>query len=600
MQSYLFVFVLTKGRDALKYVFMPYIQSIIELLFILAIGGGIILGLKVNYAFFSIIIVAVMFLWFFQTKQNENQAKKYRERIQKQWGKEHKEERDILHIKKYYNFFIENDKASFIIDDITWKDLNMDSVFSKIDHTMSLPGMQYLYDILRKALFKEDVLRERNNIINLLVKNKDFSQLVQYPLLSLGKKDGNEILPYFQNGIDIDKRPLVIYTILSYLPFFTIIIMFINLNIGLFSLILIAMLNTAVYYFNKNKIYEEMATFKYLGNLIKCSESIAKLDIIQAGLNQAELKDLLKIVNKTGKNISKINFNESFRTDMQFMLDYYNIVFLREPKIFYKTINLINKHKTDLHKLYLTIGKIDAYISIASYKDSLSYYTEPQLKTDESTFFLKAEQIYHPLLDKPVPYSIELNNEGALITGSNASGKSTFLRTIGVNALFAQTLFLVLARSYRSNYYKLLTSIGATDNIIEGDSYFMAEAKSLKRIIDLLDPRMPILCILDEIFRGTNTAERISAAKESLNYMIEKNCCVIAATHDLELTSLVEAKYRNYHFQEIIAEHDIRFDYILHKGACTSRNGIAILKYLGYPTEIHEKASIQAQNYFKN
>lgn len=125
----------------------------------------------------------------------------------------------------------------------------------------------------------------------------------------------------------------------------------------------------------------------------------------------------------------------------------------------------------------------------------------------------------------------------------------------------------------------------------------MAEAKSLKRILDILDPNQPVLCILDEIFRGTNTAERISAAKEALNYMIDRNSCVIAATHDLELTSLVNDRYDNYHFRETIEENDIKFDYILREGPCTTRNAIAILRYLGYPEELYEKAMHGAERY---
>lgn len=135
------------------------------------------------------------------------------------------------------------------------------------------------------------------------------------------------------------------------------------------------------------------------------------------------------------------------------------------------------------------------------------------------------------------------------------------------------------------------------DNIVKGDSYFMAEAKSLKRIIDHLDPNQPILCILDEIFRGTNTAERISAATEALNYMIDRNACVVAATHDLELTQLVNGKYNMYHFKEMIEENDIKFDYLLREGATSSRNAIAILAYLNYPKEIYKKAQIKAKEY---
>lgn len=306
---------------------------------------------------------------------------------------------------------------------------------------------------------------------------------------------------------------------------------------------------------------------------------------------------MLKKVGVVRKNIAKINYNETLGSDMEIIIHYYNMMILKEPKVFYKTVKLINRYKDEFFQIYNLIGKIDAYISIASYKDSLDYYTEPIFVEDKSKFYLETEGIYHPLLDNPVSYSFELNDMGALVTGSNASGKSTFLRTIGINLIFSETLYFVLANNYSSSYFKLLTSIGTTDNIMEGDSYFMAEAKSLKRILDILDPTQPVLCILDEIFRGTNTAERISAAKEALNYMIQRNCCVIAATHDLELTSLVNERYNNYHFRETIEENDIKFDYILREGPCTTRNAIAILKYLGYPVEIYEKSMAEAKRY---
>lgn len=158
-------------------------------------------------------------------------------------------------------------------------------------------------------------------------------------------------------------------------------------------------------------------------------------------------------------------------------------------------------------------------------------------------------------------------------------------------------MYLTLAKNYQANYFRLLTSIGTTDSIEDGDSYFMTEAKSLKRIIDSLNPQEPVLCILDEIFRGTNTLERINAAREVLNYMISRNALVVAATHDLELTTMVTDSFDNYHFQEDIKENDIEFDYILRKGPTTSRNAIAILRYLGYPKEIHEKADKSVEMY---
>lgn len=573
------------------------VESIIDFIIIIIILAGIALGVEINYYFFGISILAAISWLFLQKKKKENQLKMQKEIISKQWGREREEKREFIHVEKLYTFLIEREESYFNIDNITWTDLNMNSVFSKIDHTMSLPGMQYLYDILRKPIFDKNILKKRNEIINSLLESKDISQAIQYPLFILGKEEGKRIFKYFKDGINIDTRPAIVYRLLSYLPYLVLILLFVDPPKAILALFAVMMINMPAYQLNKKKIYDDMDTFLYLGSLIKCADNIMKINICNIDLNQEELKGLLKSIGKVRKNIAKINYNESFMSEGEILIHYYNMILLREPNVFYKTVELINDYKEDFFKLYTLVGKIDAYISIASYKDGLDYYTEPYFEEDGSKFYLKAEEIYHPLLDNPVSYSIELNNMGALVTGSNASGKSTFLRTIGINVIFAQTLNLVLAKNYRANYYKILTSIGTTDDIVEGDSYFMAEAKSLKRILDLLEPTQPVLCILDEIFRGTNTAERISAALESLNYMIERNCCVIAATHDLELTNLVNKKYNNYHFKETIEKNDIKFDYILREGPCTTRNAIAILKHLGYPVEIYEKAMAEAERY---
>ncbi|CCQ95908.1 DNA mismatch repair protein MutS domain protein [[Clostridium] ultunense Esp] len=473
----------------------------------------------------------------------------------------------------------------------------MDTIFTKIDHTMSLPGMQYLYYILRRPLFKENPLNKRYEIIDRLRNNSDISQGIQYYLSILGKEEGKEIFAYFEEGMNVDTNYSTLYQILSYIPFLSLILLLINLRIGFAIFILTFMVNTVVYNSNKHKIYAEMETFKYLGNLIYCAENIMKLNIDSLGLNQNSLEELLQNTKKIKRNISKINFNDELKTEAQLLIDYYNMIVLREPKVFYRVVKQLNENKEDFLKMYTIVGEIDAYISVSSYTSGLDYFIKPKLRKENCRFYLEVDKMYHPLLEKPVPYTFEFNNKGVLITGSNASGKSTFLRTIGINSIFAQTLNIVLAKGYTSSYFRLFTSIGTTDSIVEGDSYFMAEAKALKRIIDSIASDEPILCILDEIFRGTNTAERISAASVVLNYMINNNSCVIAATHDLELISLVNNKYENYHFKETIKSKDIIFDYILRKGPCVSRNAIAILEYLDYPSEIYEKALVQVENY---
>ena len=474
----------------------------------------------------------------------------------------------------------------------------MDSVFSKVDHTKSLPGVQYLYDILRKPLFNKDELKERDNIIRSFSKNKDIINEIQYPLSLLGKKDCKEIFNYFESGMNVDTKYLFFYKTMSITPIIGGLLLLFNRQFGFLILLFALVINASIYQKNKNEVYREVEVFKYIGSLIRTSKELVKIDTGKIDIGKENLEDLNKKTKEIYKNVASLTMSgESMPQLFQILYDYINMIVLRETIIFYKTVVLLDRNKENMLELYKKIGKIDAYTSIASYKDSLEFFTQPNLIEDNSGFFIEVEDLYHPLLEEPVPYSFKLNNTGALVTGSNASGKSTYLRTIGINTIFAQPFYISLAKKYSANFYKLLTSIGTTDSIEEGDSYFMAEAKSLKRIIDTLDDKHPVLCILDEIFRGTNTAERISAAREVLNYMIDRNTLVVAATHDIELTSLVNENFKNYHFKESIEGNDINFDYILRPGPATSRNAIAILKYLGYPKMIYENADERVAEY---
>ncbi|MGO1468818.1 MAG: MutS-related protein [Tissierella sp.] len=559
--------------------------------------AGILLGIQYEYIYFLISLIGLVALVYIDIWEKKELVRISKEKLREKWGKEHNEKRDFSSIRKIYDFLKNKENIDFVIDDITWRDLNMDLVFSKVDHTKSLPGVQCFYDLLRKPLFDEKELKERNSVINSLLYEKEIVNEIQYPLSLLGKKDCKEIFKYFENGMNIDTKYLSLYRIMSVLPIIGATFFLINSQLALITLFTSIIINAIIYQRNKNKVYREIAIFKYTGALIKTAKDIVKVDTDGLDIEKEELKGLIKSTKKIYKNISSLIISEENMPQLfQILYDYINMLILRETITFYKTVKQMDKQKEDILKIYIRIGKLDSYIAIASYKDGLDFFTEPEL-IDDKGFFIEVEELYHPLLEKPVPYSFKLDNIGALVTGSNASGKSTYLRTIGINTLFAQTFYIALAKKYCANYYRLLTSIGTTDSIEEGDSYFMSEAKSLKRIVDSLDDKLPVLCILDEIFRGTNTAERISAAREVLDYMIDRNTLVVAATRDIELTTMVNKSFHNYHFKESIEENDITFDYLLRHGPATSRNAIAILRYLGYPKMIYEKADKRVEEY---
>ena len=156
--------------------------------------------------------------------------------------------------------------------------------------------------------------------------------------------------------------------------------------------------------------------------------------------------------------------------------------------------------------------------------------------------------------------------------------------------VLAQTLYFCLAKSFRSPFFNTVTLIGRKDNIIEGKSYYLDEILTLMRILLASRQEIPCLCLMDEIFRGTNSMERISASAEVLLYLAKQNGLVFASTHDLELTRLVTDFYVNYHFQEEIGEYGILFNYQLHEGPAETRNAIKLLRHVGYPEEITEAA----------
>ena len=211
--------------------------------------------------------------------------------------------------------------------------------------------------------------------------------------------------------------------------------------------------------------------------------------------------------------------------------------------------------------------------------------TEPEIIEDMKLGF---DEIYHPLInrEKVVSNSGNLDGHITIITGSNMSGKTTFMRTIAVNAVLAYAGAGVCAKSFKLPIMKLFTSMRITDDVSSGISTFYAEILRIKRAADYVEAgsEPPALCLIDEIFKGTNSADRIVGATEAVKKLSSGKCMVILTTHDFELCDIQEADGRpadNYHFEEYYENDEILFDYKMKSGRCTTRNAIALLKMAG-------------------
>ena len=279
-------------------------------------------------------------------------------------------------------------------------------------------------------------------------------------------------------------------------------------------------------------------------------------------------------------------------TDISYLFaEWLKMFLLIEPLNFIYSINIINKHRAEIHAVFLAVAQVDVAVSVLSLRTGLPYYCLPVFSLNNE---IVIKDLYHPLVENCVANSIQINNkQGVLITGSNMSGKTTFIKALAINSLLAQTINTSFSAYYQASSLNVFTSINLNDDLGEQTSYYQAEAISVGNIIQncLSRRSQNHLVIIDEIFRGTNTIERIAAAKAVISFFVSNGIFVIVSTHDLELTELLGDDCKVFSFEEVIEEGGSRFDYKIKEGLLKNKNGIAVLQRLGYPTIIVEEAS---------
>ena len=225
----------------------------------------------------------------------------------------------------------------------------------------------------------------------------------------------------------------------------------------------------------------------------------------------------------------------------------------------------------------------DALVSMATFRLNEDEVQEATI-IDSSGVSYKARSIYHPFLgEKAVRNNFDIqNHEYYIITGANMAGKSTFLRTLGVNYILAMNGLPVFAEEMRVSVFRLFTNMRTTDDLTRGISYFNAELLRLKQLIASLDPNVPSLIILDEILKGTNSLDKLNGSRLFLEYISERNVTGVIATHDLELSKLEDEnpqRFHNYSF-EIELGTDVTYTYKIGRGVARNQNATFLLKQI--------------------
>lgn len=238
--------------------------------------------------------------------------------------------------------------------------------------------------------------------------------------------------------------------------------------------------------------------------------------------------------------------------------------------------------------------RFEVYVSLSVFANLNPEYSFPSIvSTDKNGVNINAEEMGHPLImaERKVCNSYTLAGLGnlSLITGSNMSGKSTFLRTIGINLCLAYSGAPVNAACFSAGIARLFTCIKVSDSVIDGISYFYAEVKRLKTLLDEIEKKeeLPVIYLIDEIFKGTNNIERLQGSKALIKALAQKNGSGLITTHDLELIKISDdtKSISNYHFKEEIKEGKMLFDYKLCTGPCPTTNALIIMMTNGLPVE---------------
>jgi DNA mismatch repair ATPase MutS len=368
---------------------------------------------------------------------------------------------------------------------------------------------------------------------------------------------------------------------------------------GVLIFIGVLILNVSQYYRRKGEVEPYFLSISYINRLLIGADTFVKVlpeEFAEYAKRAKEAKGQFKKFRRHAKWAK--GGKKATGSFEEIAADYVKMFFHIDLIKFNYMLQEVKEKVAYIDELIEAMGSIEAYIAIASFRGVREDYVIPELIHDDEVLF-EVEEVYHPMISEPVVNSIK-EDRSVLITGSNASGKSTFLKTAAINAILAQTIYMTMAKKYKANYYRVFSSMALTDNLMSNESYYIVEIKSLKRILDAGKEEFPILCFIDEVLRGTNTIERIAASAQILKSLSHENVLCFAATHDIELTHILEKIYCNYHFEEEVKDNDILFNYELKNGRATSRNAIKLLNIIGYDKQIIEQAESAAASFAEN
>ncbi len=535
-------------------------------------------------------VMFFMVFFFFLVKKNiqlEKQKKKF-EALKKITGDE------LLALEHKFSHF-ENGKEFLDPAHFNSYDLDLfgeDSVFQFINRTSTLSGKQRLAEWMQSPPLDKTEIEQRQEAVRELstIPNWRLHFLANGHLFKETPELNEEIKRWSETELNLN-RPAAIRASIIVIPLLTILAAIPALmGISNFWLVLMLFIQWGILWFSRKRIAQYYEFFGRKSELL--GKYMQLLEFIEEWEFQSPfLLDLQKKVRKPDKashifrQLKKLVGQFEYRQNLIIAI-VFNSLFLWDLRCVYKLWNWHRQNRKKLTAWLDVIAEMDALISLANLAYNHPEFVYPEIH--DGGFTLQAKQLGHPLLaaKKRVNNDLSINGWGKIliITGANMAGKSTFLRTVGVNLILGRTGAPVCAEKLVFSPVKVYTNMRTTDNLLKDESYFFAELKRIKTVLDRLEKGEKIFVILDEMLKGTNSVDKLNGSRQLIRKLLELKAVALIATHDLKISEM-EEEYPQMVFNkcfEIELENDeMIFDYLLTDGVTKTMNATFLMKKMG-------------------
>jgi hypothetical protein len=476
-----------------------------------------------------------------------------------------------------------------ILSDKTCNDLDFNELFKFVDRTTSKIGQQYLYNTLRTIPSDSYKLTEREKLIQTITVDPELRLSIQLQLNKLVSENSYFISTLFQEEHIKKPKWFFIIPLLSFSSLMSVLLLPFTPQF-FFVLLGLMIINLGIHYWNKQNLNEYFGTIPQLLILTRVAKKLLKYNILKE-INTG-VPESISSIEKIRRHMSlfkiEVQVQSDFGTAFLTFLELFKALFLLEPLLLFGVLRQLDTRRKDIENVYSFVGYVDTIVSISSLRHGLKTYCLPRIESGHK--IIDAEEIYHPLIENCVPNSIKVEGHSILLTGSNMSGKTSFIRTIGLNIITGLTINTCFAKQFCFPRLRIFSAIRLSDNLMNDKSYYFEEVLTIKEMIDKSQDNESNLFLLDEIFKGTNTIERIAAGRAVLAYLNNSRNIVFVSTHDIELADMLKDTYDLYHFSERVENKTVDFDFRLKEGKLKNRNAIRILEINDYPGEIITEA----------